>query len=751
MNKNLDETLIEYGRVLMAQVAGGEALDTPDWAPQFLHLLGAISPQAASTEPLQSIFTLIDLPGLRAAPAYVRPVALSLAKTPEGEQWTLTPTDRDTALAGDRKALYQTFLSHPAAREHNFERFFHLMRKYASTLPNTYGEAGVSLFEQWKTVAALAQISKDVQKPPDQLGLVGGDIPGIQRTINLVTSKGAAKAMRGRSAFIQLLGQALVQRLLDDLDLCLANVVYDAGGNFLLLTGWSDGMAGTVRGIADEINRLLLAGLDGDQGRFDGFHGDLSVALGATHLPPSALSSAAPRVEVHGRCVSLWQWHEKLAKDAVEQAKDRPFGDLAHQNSQGWQALFDPEVSETADFCAVCRRQKRADEAFLPLDPDAPEDVSVRATAQCPECAGFRDLAESLGKGARLLIDDQQPLAATGWQRALHVVSGKWYSIGDAQSLGDVALALDLDGFPAERVDGFRALAHTTPRTRQGIKPNDVLADASAGGMKRLGVLRMDVDDLGNLIVNGLPTRSMMATAELSASLERFFTGWLDRICARVDQGEGLFYVLFAGGDDLLIVGPWSTMPDLAQAIQEDFTAYTGNHPAIHLSAGIAVVGGKAPLHMAADEAHEALDAAKRLGRGTPQAKNAISFLGLACHWEDFRQVDDLQRRIVALVDGQGLPASLITRLQAIERRYQEDIASQRSQIGQRKAASTNRVVQVYFGPWMWQQAYAIARLANAYERASNQLEQLETNLLDGNIEQLGVSARWAQWLTRKE
>ena len=84
---------------------------------------------------------------------------------------------------------------------------------------------------------------------------------------------------------------------------------------------------------------------------------------------------------------------------------------------------------------------------------------------QCPECAGFNKLASDLARGSRLLIDMQQPADTAGWQQALFEVCGKWYSIGREKDLGDITLALGLDGFPGERVDGFKLLANTTPTT----------------------------------------------------------------------------------------------------------------------------------------------------------------------------------------------------------------------------------------------------------------------------------------------
>ena len=764
MNTESKQRLMEYGRLLMARLAGEETAEDPPWAGAYLDLLARERPAAVPGGPLQSIFTLVDVASQRVAPLYVpaAPLGLTEGGGPD-RRWVSMPVSLGEAAAGRRSDLYAAFRAAGGETEQNFDRFFHLMRKYASTLPNTYGEPGVSLFEQWKMVVALAAISGDLSRPPSRLGLVSGDIPGIQRTINLVTSKGAAKAMRGRSAFIQLLGHALVERLLHELRLGPANVIYDAGGNFVLLTGWDDGepseVEETVGRVASQVNHVLLAGTGTDAGRFDGFHGDLAVALAAVEMPLDALRADLPPVELpDGKLVSRWQRAEKRVKDAVAAAKARPFGDLAQADDEGWQALFAPEPSETDDFCAVCRRQRDADEDFDALDSDAPEDLAIRSNRICPECRSFGVLATDLGrKGARLLLTGKPPREVSAWQCALYSVAGWWYRIGTDAQTGDVTLALDLDDFPAPDLDGFRLLARTTPLTAAGqIKPNDVLAAASEGGLVRLGVLRMDVDGLGALLVHGLPRRTPMQTAELSQALERFFAGWLDRICGRVDGGKGLFYVLFAGGDDLFVIGPWTFMPKLAQAVQGDFRRYTGEHAAIHLSAGIAVVGEKAPLYAAAGESHEALETAKRLDRDTQREKDAITFLGRIYHWNDFKTVNILRDDIVNLVKDKGLPKSLLTTLLAIERRYRRDLERGpdgeplRNTLGPRETVD-GRVVQVYFGPWMWRQAYALARLGEAHPGAKGELGALKDTLLDGRIEDLGLAARWAQWLTREE
>ncbi len=75
--------------------------------------------------------------------------------------------------------------------------------------------------------------------------------------------------------------------MLDELKLGPANVIYDAGGNFVLLTGWVDGADGTratVQSVSNKVNKVLLAGAGEGQERFDGFHGDLAVALATVQI-----------------------------------------------------------------------------------------------------------------------------------------------------------------------------------------------------------------------------------------------------------------------------------------------------------------------------------------------------------------------------------------------------------------------------------------------------------------------------------
>ena len=67
--------------------------------------------------------------------------------------------------------------------------------------------------------------------------------------------------------------------------------------------------------------------------------------------------------------------------------------------------------------------------------------------------------------------------------------------------------------------------------------------------------------------------------------LDLFFTGYLQSDCA---GNYPQTYTVYAGGDDLLLIGPWRQMIVLATDLREQFRRYVGGNSNITLSAGLA-------------------------------------------------------------------------------------------------------------------------------------------------------------------
>ncbi|MEZ4705633.1 MAG: type III-A CRISPR-associated protein Cas10/Csm1 [Caldilineaceae bacterium] len=571
---------------------------------------------------------------------------LNLSLEEQEGQWGLNPVQRNERIQGDAflqmaSKLRESFRIHEQSDVLSFDRFYHLMQKYASTLPCTYGEEGVSLFRQWSMVTALMAITEgqEVEHLPD-LALIGIDLPGIQTMVYTITARGAGKGVRGRSAFVQLMVSAVVDRLLDDLKLCYANVIVNAGGNALILCKWDEATRQVIAEVEQSVNKTLLNGTaeQNPRLRFAGFRGDLALAMAHTRLPHEALLFGAEQVwdDALDKYISLWQKAEKALKEALGQSKQQPLRALTTTDAD-FATLFETDKSISGRFCAICSRPESLDDEFI-RDEERIEIGSDDPGVICRECDGFRRLAEALAQPQVYLNRtaapprDQggAPTRLAGWQHALHAVSGYWYNIAATAAAEGVTLALNPDDFPHDHVDGFRPMATATPtrwddaKNKFVILDNSELADDTTSSLKRLGVLKADVDNLAKLLASSLDNRSAAQTAMLSDSLNLFFGGWLNKLCRDMEIAPGVqtqnkVYVLYAGGDDLLIIGSWDIMPYLAQRIARDFWLFTGQNPGVHLSAGIVLVGGKEPLYAAVESANDDLDKAKGKGEVDPQ------------------------------------------------------------------------------------------------------------------------------------
>jgi CRISPR-associated protein Csm1 len=149
----------------------------------------------------------------------------------------------------------------------------------------------------------------------------------------------------------------------------------------------------------------------------------------------------------------------------------------------------------------------------------------------------------------------------------------------------------------------------------------------TAPSLVRLGVLRMDVDNLGTIFQKGFAPelRTFSRYCTLSRSLDYFFKGYLNHISESDPDFRAFTQIIYSGGDDLFIVGRWDVLPRMAARIREEFARWTCHNPDLSLSGGMAVVPPKFPLLKAALFAEDFEKAAKGTVRAG-KTKNAFSF-----------------------------------------------------------------------------------------------------------------------------
>jgi CRISPR-associated protein Csm1 len=92
--------------------------------------------------------------------------------------------------------------------------------------------------------------------------------------------------------------------------------------------------------------------------------------------------------------------------------------------------------------------------------------------------------------------------------------------------------------------------------------------DNTFEGIEALGVLKADIDNFGVLFACGLPetkqTFSRLST--LSRNFNNFFTVFLPYILKNTKEYKNI-YTVFAGGDDLFLIGSWNIIIDFAEFI----------------------------------------------------------------------------------------------------------------------------------------------------------------------------------------
>jgi len=551
--------------------------------------------------------------------------------------------------------------------------------------------------------------------------LVGGDLSGIQDFIYTLSSTSAARTLRGRSFYVELLTEAVMRFVLREARVPATNVIYSGGGHFFLLLplGARDKLPSIKRAITE---RLLH------------HHGtDLYLALGWTEVPAKGFQRG--EFAEHWNAMHLALGHAKLTRySELEEAMfERVLAVPVHGGN--------PDQT-----CSICGAEDRPVVSFVD-DDEAQSRI-------CSMCKSFADqIGGPLPRARYVALGFGSPgsneigtacdvLEAFGLEQ--HFLDSSSDKPGFSRA--ERAVIWAFDDTESEKVPNAGPLPSVI-RTRYVVNrvpamTFDALQKKVRSGFERLGVLRMDVDDLGEVFSRGLgkggeASRATLARlATLSFQISLFFDGWVKRLVEKEGR-EGLIYTVYSGGDDVFLIGPWDQMPELAMDVAHDFQRFVSGNPDLHLSGGMAFIGGKYPVYQAAEDAGEALDNAKGM-----QGKNAFSYLQRPWKWADFRELMAKKNEVLGLVEADsGSGRSILQILQQLAHNAEDAAADREKPI---------------WGPWMWQGAYMLTRMAERSRDASMKerilalRDRLDENEYS-NLSQWGVAARWAQLEVRKK
>ena len=452
---------------------------------------------------------------------------------------------------------------------------------------------------------------------------ISGDISGIQDFIYTIPSKGALKTLRGRSLYIDLLLEEFIDEYLEQIGLSRANVLYSGGGHFYILAPNIEDTKKSIDKLQAKMNRWLMENI--------GIN--LYLAIGTAECSANNLMKS----EAQGNLFAIV--NKKLKDDkTIRYSKDEDF--LEH--------IFNVEKEkDTAKKeCNICHNLV---DKLWKYNSD--EEIA------CEFCLNLYKLGqdiltqdlvfviseEKIDGGIKIFGKDKDLYMYAVNIEDIDMFKGKILRIYSKNNLleNDLAIRLYLADYSAknenDEVMTFDDLAKSSCKIDKGIK--------------RLGVLRLDVDDLGiafssgfvsdkDKIEDNLRYATLSRYADLSKDISMFFKVAINKICAGdligcVDFEEKAFNILgiakaqkrkvniiYAGGDDLFLVGAWDEVLEVAIDINRAFKQFTNRK--LTLSAGMAMFSPTYPISKMAEIAGLLVQMSKNR-----KDKNSIALFGM--------------------------------------------------------------------------------------------------------------------------
>lgn len=551
--------------------------------------------------------------------------------------------------------------------------YLSLLEKYTWCIPSsTQDMPDISLFDHLKTTAAIAsclyryhedeELTKDniKDRTEEKFLLVGGDLSGIQKYIFDLTNvnlRKVSKTLRARSFYLSALPKVLITKILSENNLTSVNCLMESGGRFILLMPKTEKVIKYFERLQQKLGEWcmnefygeLMVGLDWSVGLNgnDFMQNENQGNLFSTKIDELNRTLEVKKLQKYSFKINmecedlgfvLGLDYEKLKDDTTELC--RTCG-----KKPALEMIVDEE-GEQIQICRSCYQQQEIGKALTHRSVFSIQILTKQESKNFKKPSfhfGFDESVYSLilhRENDLKFLNQSTFFTAFALPESLtQYYLPRHYIANHVPRFANYEVDKYKKFYPSEEsehivVDGIKTFNDLA------IPPNQLDSPEDKTGTHYLAIIKADVDNLGLVFSQGIKKRfSISRYATLSRMMNTFFCGYLNTF---LQKSYPNIYTVYAGGDDLFLIGNWLDILNFAPHFNTEFRLYTCQNEDIHLSAGIELIKRRSPVQKGAELAEEALDNAKSVTDDNKvPIKNAFNLFNSVLNWDEWNWLQD--------------------------------------------------------------------------------------------------------------
>lgn len=519
---------------------------------------------------------------------------------------------------------------------------------------------------------------KEERKEPKFL-FVSGEFTGIQNFIYTITSKMAMKSLRGRSFYLELLIEHIIDEILEALELSRVNLVYSAGSQFYMLLPNIPETVKVLEEYKNIINDFLLKELG------------TSVYYEISYTETNA-------EELGNRLSEKIKKENKLKEIFKRNSIDTSRKKLNRYSQEQLEKLFNEnsnlnKIHNDTKECVICKKSEKEEILIKNSQNESNGNIEI-----CDSCKNYiklgRDISKSFHQKRTFFMEknceeNSSKLKFPKYPKgSVEIVFRNFETVEEVEKESNKFYrfySINDDYFGKGNSRNIKIGNYNIKSTNEEKENNLVefteLVKKSKG-IERLAVLRADIDNLGTLFQTGFEDKGFVnivgekepykfvrfsKTVVLSRYLSDFFKRVINLILERknlTDEKNKLFkeycniitertkektdgrniVLVYSGGDDVFAIGTWNDIIEFSVDLRTAFKEFSSDR--VTLSAGIGFFDENYPIFQMAQKTGELEKLAKSYNENKiyKTAKDAIALFGVEKNdklnhvykWDDF-------------------------------------------------------------------------------------------------------------------